>query len=52
MKPAEREFVSVVIPVYNLERYLPEAVESVLAQTHTDFEIILSMTVRRTVAGR
>lgn len=41
MKPAEREFVSVVIPVYNLERYLAEAVESVLAQTHTDFEIIL-----------
>jgi hypothetical protein len=34
-------FVSVVIPVWNGERYLAEAVESVLAQTHTDFELII-----------
>ncbi|HTZ40885.1 MAG TPA: glycosyltransferase family 2 protein [Syntrophales bacterium] len=33
--------VSVVIPVYNGERYLAEAIESVLAQTHRDFELIL-----------
>lgn len=32
--------VSVLMPVYNAERYLREAVESVLAQTFTDFELI------------
>ncbi len=34
-------FVSVVIPVWNGERYLAEAIESVLAQTHRDFELII-----------
>jgi glycosyltransferase involved in cell wall biosynthesis len=34
-------FVSVVIPVWNGERYLAESIESVLAQTHSDFELII-----------
>lgn len=33
--------VSVIIPVYNAEKYLSEAIESVLCQTYTDFELIL-----------
>ena len=33
--------VSVLIPVYNCEKYLGAAIESVLAQTYTDFEIIV-----------
>lgn len=33
--------VSVVIPVYNKRRYLRRALESVLAQTRGDFEVIL-----------
>jgi glycosyltransferase involved in cell wall biosynthesis len=33
--------VSVVIPVYNAMRYLPETLDSVLAQTFTDFEILI-----------
>jgi glycosyltransferase involved in cell wall biosynthesis len=33
--------VSVVIPVYNVEKYLAECVDSVLGQTYTDYEIIL-----------
>ena len=33
--------VSVVIPVYNVEKYLAECVDSVLRQTYTDYEIIL-----------
>ena len=33
--------VSVVIPVHNGERYLAQAVESVLAQTHRDLELLI-----------
>jgi glycosyltransferase involved in cell wall biosynthesis len=32
--------VSIVIPVYNSERYLPECLDSVLAQTLEDIEVI------------
>ncbi len=33
--------VSVIMPVYNSEKYLPDAIESVLGQTFPDFELIL-----------
>lgn len=33
--------LSIIIPVYNVERYLERCIESVLAQTHTDWEMIL-----------
>lgn len=34
--------VSVIMPVYNAERYLDEAVESILEQTFSDFEFIIT----------
>ena len=34
-------FVSVIVPVYNVERYLPRCIESILGQTYTNFELIL-----------
>jgi hypothetical protein len=33
--------VSVVMPVYNVEQYVAQAVESILAQTFTDFEFLI-----------
>ena len=41
---AKKEYspkISVIVPVYKVEKYLPECIESVLAQTFTDFELIL-----------
>lgn len=37
--PARPE-ISVVLPAYNAERYVEEAVESIILQTFTDFELI------------
>ena len=33
--------VSVIVPVYKVEAYLRRCVDSILAQTFTDFELIL-----------
>jgi len=35
------EKLSVILPVYNGERYIREAIESILLQTHTNLELIL-----------
>jgi len=34
--------VSIGLPVYNGENYLEEAIDSILAQTYKDFELIIS----------
>ena len=33
--------ISVIVPVYNVENYLPRCVDSILSQSFTDFELIL-----------
>lgn len=33
--------VSIVVPIYNIEEYLPVCVESIISQTHENIEIIL-----------
>jgi glycosyltransferase involved in cell wall biosynthesis len=38
----KRPSVSILIPTYNYARYLPEAIDSALAQDFTDFELIIA----------
>lgn len=38
---SEMPLVSVSMPAFNSERYIAEAIESVLAQTYTNFELII-----------
>lgn len=33
--------ISVILPAYNAERFLKEAIDSILAQTYTNFELII-----------
>lgn len=33
--------ISVIVPVYNVEEYLPRCIESILGQTYADLELIL-----------
>lgn len=37
----QKVFISIVVPVYNVEKYLRQCVDSILSQTFTDFELIL-----------
>ena len=33
--------ISVIVPVYNAEKYIRRAIESILSQTYTDYEFII-----------
>ena len=37
----KQPLISVIVPVYNVEPYLRDCVDSIIAQTYTNFEIIL-----------
>lgn len=42
MSTVNNPYVSIGLPVYNGEQYLRETLDSILAQTFTDFELIIS----------
>lgn len=33
--------ISVIVPIYNVEKYLPQCIEGILSQTFIDFELLL-----------
>ena len=39
--PCEKPLLSIIVPVYDVEKYLQKCIDSILAQTFTDFELIL-----------
>lgn len=39
---SDKPRLSVIMPVYNAERYVGEAIESILKQTYTDFELLIA----------
>ena len=39
--PYEKPLLSIIVPVYDVENYLQKCIDSILAQTFTDFELIL-----------
>ncbi|MFE7407784.1 CDP-glycerol glycerophosphotransferase family protein [Isoptericola sp. NPDC057559] len=59
-RPGRRTLVSVIVPVYNVERYVGECLESILAQTHRRLEVVVvddgspddSISVVRAIAAR
>ena len=32
---------SIIVPIYNVEKYLPQCIDSILNQDYKDFELIL-----------
>lgn len=36
-----KDLISVIVPVYNVEKYLPQCIDSILNQTEKNLEIIL-----------
>ena len=38
--PCEKPLLSIIVPVYKVENYLQKCIDSILAQTFTDFELI------------
>lgn len=36
-----QDLISIIVPIYNVERYLNRCIDSILAQTFTNFELIL-----------
>lgn len=41
MKKGKKILISIIVPVYNVEKYLVECIESIINQTYKNFELIL-----------
>lgn len=41
MKKSENPKISIIVPIYNTERYLPHCIDSILRQSFRDFELLL-----------
>jgi len=39
---SEKPLVTIGLPVYNSEKYLPQSIESLLGQTYSDFVLLIS----------
>ena len=37
----QRPAISMILPIFNMEKHLRECIDSILAQTFSDFEVIL-----------
>lgn len=37
----EDKLISVIVPVYNVDKYLEECINSILSQTYSHFELLL-----------
>ena len=37
----DKSLISIIVPVYNIEEYLPRCIESILQQTYTELELLL-----------
>ena len=44
--------ISVIVPVYNVEQYLRQCLDSVLNQTYQEIEVLLIMMVRQMLLMR
>ena len=38
----KQPLISVIVPVYNVEKYLPACIESINAQTYKNIEVLLT----------
>lgn len=37
----EQELISIIVPIYNVEKYLKRSIESLINQTYQNLEILL-----------